>query len=105
MHTVWRKQLDWIGEKYNVQSQQDWFKVTLKEVRQMGGSSLLDAHRNSLTKSLSSLYPEFDWSSSFQSIRSHPERRKRRSESRLTMVSSSSSSLLLEDLLAKLNFG
>lgn len=78
-----RRQLfDWIGETLGIQTQEDWYKTTVREVIQVGGSSVLSTkYHNSLYQVLSSIYDEFEWNPLlFHQVPKHhwenPENRK-----------------------------
>jgi hypothetical protein len=56
-----RRYMDWIAEQLDIQTQHDWYKITVKQVQQLGGSSALETHKNSLFMTLQSVYPEYKW--------------------------------------------
>lgn len=58
---VGRNSLDEIAQSLNIQSSEDWYKVTVVEVEENGGKNLMKAYSGSLSRALSSLYPEVNW--------------------------------------------
>jgi hypothetical protein len=71
LHTFWversnqRKYIDWLADELNIETQDDWNYISHTEVTRRGGSALLNIYGNSLFKTLSSVYPEFEWSPCF----------------------------------------
>lgn len=57
-----RKFMDWISEQLGIVKQDDWFSITVDNVRKLGGMSVLNPYYNgSLYLTLKSVYPEFEW--------------------------------------------
>lgn len=57
-----RKQLDHYGALLNLNTQQDWYKVTGVAVKKIGASKMINSNYNgSLFRALQTIYPEFDW--------------------------------------------
>ncbi len=58
--------LDDLAKKLNITKQQEWYKITAAVLRQHGGNNLLVNYYNgSLTKLLSTVYPEYPITSSY----------------------------------------
>lgn len=56
------KLFDWIGEVLEVQKFEDWYKVTVKDIRSLGyGSLLSEFYSGSLFSALQNVYPQYDW--------------------------------------------
>lgn len=53
---VQRKFLDWIGEKLDIKTQQQWYHVTYEAIYKEGGSLILDIY-GSFHKALEAIYP------------------------------------------------
>ncbi len=51
--------MDQLAKKLNITDQTAWNQLTIKTVLQNGGASLLYIYRGSLSKLLSSVYPEY----------------------------------------------
>jgi hypothetical protein len=51
-----------LESKLNIQTKSDWYKVTFKQVVEMGGATVLRHYYNSsLPKALKEVFPEHDW--------------------------------------------
>ena len=53
--------LNWLGEFLNFKQMDDWYQVTLTDITDNGGSTLLQKF-GSHSKMLQSVYPEYSWS-------------------------------------------
>lgn len=79
-HNFWddvnnqRKFMNWVGKEINIKQLDDWYKVTsyvfdkfykklicLKDVIKLGGSRLLSLYNDSISKLLSTIYPQHEW--------------------------------------------
>jgi hypothetical protein len=56
-----RRFLEWAALQMNIQLPRDWNKVTVEQIKQLGGRTLLSYHDDSFAKCLRALYPKFDW--------------------------------------------
>jgi hypothetical protein len=57
-----RKYFDWIADELNIQTQEEFYSVTVAELRDRGGWGLINNYYSqSLFKALESIYPEFIW--------------------------------------------
>jgi hypothetical protein len=56
-----RKYFDWLAKQLHIKTPEDWYQVTHAEVVARGGGRPLGLHGNSLSKTLSAVYPEFTW--------------------------------------------
>ncbi len=54
-----RKLLDKVGKQLNLKSYEDWYSVTTKQVRTLGKAGILNRYNGSLSKLLSTVYPEY----------------------------------------------
>lgn len=50
-----------LAEKMNVQTQDDWYRITQQHICDLGGSALLVLYNGSVLQMLRVLYPEFSW--------------------------------------------
>ena len=56
------KYMNWLGETLGYTTKEDWYKVTVKDLDDNYGASLLRKYYNSTTSQLvTSLYPEYEW--------------------------------------------
>jgi hypothetical protein len=53
--------LDWVSQQLNYQSMEDWYGISIKTIRQMGGGGLLQKYGNSPSKMIQSVYPNYPW--------------------------------------------
>jgi hypothetical protein len=61
-HSNQRELFDKLSERLNIQTQEDWYCITVKQAKECGAESLLSNHyNNSLYSALVSIYPEFQW--------------------------------------------
>jgi hypothetical protein len=58
-----RAAMDNVASKLGIQSHEDWYHVTTKQLMKNQGSRVLQMYSFSLEKCLQSVYPEFEWSS------------------------------------------
>lgn len=57
-----RKFLDWISEQFGVEMQEDWYRITGKEVKSTNGVAMLcQFYNGSLLEALECVYSEFEW--------------------------------------------
>ena len=57
-----KKFMEWAGKQLKINEMSDWYKVTVKDLSSVGGSSLVShKYNNSLISLLSTLYPEYEW--------------------------------------------
>ncbi len=54
-----RSFLENLAKKLNVNSKEDWYKVTTSTLKQHGGSELLRVYKGALYKVLVNVYPEY----------------------------------------------
>jgi len=52
---------DWFGEKFNLQTPEDWYEVTKDEIIENGGKLLLQQYDGSLPAALRQVYPQHRW--------------------------------------------
>ncbi len=57
--TAQRAFLEEYAQVSHINSQEDWYAVTLAELISRGGKSVLDRYNSSISKMLTSLYPEY----------------------------------------------
>jgi hypothetical protein len=55
-----RELLDSIGSKLGVQKLEDWYSISVEQVRKNGGTTLMNKHTTLLT-ALKELYPDHPW--------------------------------------------
>lgn len=54
--------MDWVAdEKLHLESMEDWYKVTVRDLSALGGSPLMRYYDDSLFKLLQNIYPEYPW--------------------------------------------
>lgn len=57
-----KQMTDWIAEQLGIETQHDWYSVTIKQFQELGGSMFLgNYYNNSLIIALKSIYPQFEW--------------------------------------------
>ena len=56
-----RKYFDWFEKKMNFKDKSDWYSITIKEIKNNGGSGLLNRYNDSLQYALESIYPNYEW--------------------------------------------
>lgn len=57
-----RKYMDWVAEELEVIEQEDWYRVSIDDVKNLCGSSLIRYYYNdSLITALEKIYDEFKW--------------------------------------------
>lgn len=56
----WRESLDSLGRRIGIKQMEDWYNVSLAQIRE-GDEALLTRYRNSPSKMLTSLLPEHKW--------------------------------------------
>eukprot|EP01125_Pyxidicula_operculata_P013676 TRINITY_DN4544_c0_g1_i1.p1 TRINITY_DN4544_c0_g1~~TRINITY_DN4544_c0_g1_i1.p1 ORF type:complete len:657 (+),score=99.41 TRINITY_DN4544_c0_g1_i1:645-2615(+) len=56
-----RLYLDWIKTELNINSNDDWYNVTIADLREREGNYLLTKYGHSLFKLLKSVYPDVEW--------------------------------------------
>ena len=56
-----REILDSIGIRLGIKELSDWYRITTKEVRELGGDEILARNGNSLIDSLQHVYDEHNW--------------------------------------------
>ncbi len=54
-----RSFLDSVAQTLNITEPAQWYKVTIQNIRQLGGSGLLDKYEGSLRNLLKTVYPEY----------------------------------------------
>jgi hypothetical protein len=52
---------DWVAEKLNFKSNDDWSGITYEKLCEMGGKGLLREYSNSITGALTAVYPNQDF--------------------------------------------
>jgi hypothetical protein len=62
-----RKFLDWAGKQLGVTEYNDWHRITIKEIVEIGGKSLLRSTNFSLSQILNIAYPEHSFHNSSKS--------------------------------------
>jgi hypothetical protein len=58
-----RKFCDWFASQKDIKSSEDWHKIKVSDIKQYGGSSIMQQYGNSLIKMLETVYPEQTWQS------------------------------------------
>jgi hypothetical protein len=53
--------LDRLGKKMGFQNIEDWYKITQKDLKEKGGSTLLMLYGGSPSKLVQSIYPKHEW--------------------------------------------
>lgn len=67
-----RSLMDWFGVQLGIGVQSDWYSVSGKEIKNLGGENILKYHNSSLFQSLQSVYPEYEWDPTlFHSLPKH----------------------------------
>jgi hypothetical protein len=56
-----RNFLDWASKEFKIQDMSDWYRVTQKDLIDIGGSSLLGKYNYSPSLIFSTVYPEYEW--------------------------------------------
>lgn len=56
-----RNFLDYASQRLNVHTQDDWYKVSFKDIVSLGGAPLRRIYKNSMYNTLVSVYPNQDW--------------------------------------------
>ena len=56
-----REFVDKIGEKLKVSDLKDWYKISHRQIKEVGGQKILGQHNSSVSLMLSNVYPEYDW--------------------------------------------
>jgi hypothetical protein len=56
-----KKFLDWAAKELGIKEHTDWYRVSTKDIQELGGGSLLSKFGLSLTQLLSHVYPELKW--------------------------------------------
>ena len=57
-----RKFMDWVKKELSIKEMQDWYRITIKDIRDLGGAGLLySEYRNSPFLMLSTIYNEYEW--------------------------------------------
>jgi len=56
--------MDWLGKELEFNQMDDWYKVTVKNIEEKGGTGLLIRYGNSIFKLISCTYPEYVWEKS-----------------------------------------
>ncbi|MFN7094184.1 MAG: hypothetical protein ACK4M7_02365, partial [Burkholderiales bacterium] len=56
-----REYLDWFKKEAGIASNDDWYKLTSRDIRKWGGRALLKIYQDSVFKMLQSVYPEIHW--------------------------------------------
>ncbi len=54
-----RSKIDQIGKDMDVKNMEGWYSVTTETIRKHGGGAILQYHNNSVSKLLSTVYPEY----------------------------------------------
>jgi hypothetical protein len=87
-HKLFIKEL---ASKLNIQKISDWYKVSVSQIKALGGRGVLGGH-SSLLKVLATVYPEHNWEP-YQFLRPHQSKKGLRA---------SKAQILLYDMLVKL---
>jgi hypothetical protein len=56
-----RKFLEWATKELNIKEKSDWYKVSARDLQDIGGASLLIEYNGSPSQLLNEVYPEYDW--------------------------------------------
>ena len=56
-----KKYFDWFENKMNFKDKSDWYLITVREIKNHGGSGLLEKYNGSLQYALKSIYPNYEW--------------------------------------------
>lgn len=75
-----RKFLDGLKTKLGIQTEEDWYRLSLDQIRANGGAGVLKSYSNSIVQLLQTAYPETPWE------RWKLSRRDKRSMQRLLFV-------------------
>jgi hypothetical protein len=66
-HNYWNSkanqllELKKLEQKLNIQQPTDWYSITQREIIEKGGKVLISKYNDSLSKTLSALYPDIKW--------------------------------------------
>jgi hypothetical protein len=53
--------IEWVGKQLGIKHYSDWYKVSVKDIKELGGHTLLYNYDYSLAKLLTMTYPEHNW--------------------------------------------
>lgn len=56
-----REFMNWLGKELGFEQMDDWYKLSLKEIQEKGGSTLAVKYENSPSKLMQSVYPQHPW--------------------------------------------
>jgi hypothetical protein len=56
-----RKFLSWAGKQLNIKNMSDWYHVSQKDLRSLGGSGLLSKYNSSPSLLITTVYAEHEW--------------------------------------------
>jgi hypothetical protein len=59
-----KKFLIWLSDQLGLKTLDDWYQVTVKKIRDRGGSKMLEKYGNSPYKFIMSVYPHHEWKES-----------------------------------------
>jgi hypothetical protein len=94
-----RNFLDWLGQQLGFKEQQDWYKITQKQIELRGGYTLLKKYGTSLSKLVMSIYTEFQWDSTrFSTVSKLPTGYWDKKENRVALIKELTEKLHIEDL-------
>lgn len=51
----------WAEKELGIQTKQDWYKVTCKELERLGGYALVQHFNSSMHNAMMSVYPDHEW--------------------------------------------
>lgn len=56
-----REWFDWHADDLDIEQQEDWYRISDKDIRDRGGSCFLDFFSDNVIQALKTAYSEFDW--------------------------------------------
>jgi hypothetical protein len=53
--------MDWVGDKFGIERQEQWYSLTRSDITSISGTSLFNQHGDSYVRALEYVFPEYTW--------------------------------------------
>lgn len=58
-----QRYIEWLEQQLAIASKDQWYRVTIEQIRRLGGSGFLNGYDSSIQRALADIYPDYPWRS------------------------------------------